>query len=74
MMLVPFVIDLLIGCSLLLLAGWASDAIRAGRHDGRRDLDSVGPTGWNQMGRPRNPWPYDDPNATWMARPLRQYL
>ena len=35
-MLTPFFIDLLIGCLLLILAGWARDEIRGGR----RDLDS----------------------------------
>ncbi len=67
-MLAPFLVDLLIGCLLLLLAGWASDEIRAGR----RELDSGKPTGWNQAGRPRQPWPFDDPNATWTARPVRR--
>ena len=29
-MLAPILIDLLIGCSLMLLAGWAGEALRAG--------------------------------------------
>ena len=67
-MLTPFFIDLLVGCLLLILAGWVSDEIRTGR----RDLESVRPTGWNQMSRPRKPWPFDDPDATWTARPVRR--
>lgn len=45
------------GWLLLILAGWVSNETRAGR----RDLESVRPTGWNQMSRPRKPWPFDDP-------------
>jgi hypothetical protein len=32
-MLEPFVTDLLVGCSLLLLGGWLSQALRASSHD-----------------------------------------
>lgn len=67
-MLTPFFIDLLVGCLLLIVAGWVSDKIRAGR----RDLESVRPTGWNRMSRPRKRWSFDDPDATWTARPVRR--
>jgi len=32
-MLEPFVTDLLLGCSLLLLGGWLGQAFRASSHD-----------------------------------------
>jgi hypothetical protein len=67
-MLAPFFIDMLVGCLLLILAGWVSDEIRAGR----RDVESMRPPGWNQMSRPRKPWQSDDPDATWIARPVRR--
>jgi hypothetical protein len=67
-MLAPYIIELLIGCSFLLLAGWAGDEIRAGR----RALDAVRPTGWNQMGRQRKPWPFDDSHATRVARTVKR--
>jgi hypothetical protein len=64
------IIDLLIVCIVLILAGWAGDGIRAGR----RDLDSVWPTSWNQVRRPRKPLPFDDPHATWTPRPVRRWF
>jgi hypothetical protein len=77
-MFAPLIIDLLIGCFLLILAGWASDILAGWASDeiraGRRDLDSVRPTSWNQMGRPRKPLPFDDPDATWTPRPVRRWF
>ena len=37
-MLAPILLDLLIGCSLMLLAGWAGEALRAGARCGQRNL------------------------------------
>ena len=59
------------GYSLLLMAGCAG-SILTGRRVGRRDLEFVRPTGWNQMGRPRKPWPFDAPYATWTARMVKR--
>ncbi len=67
-MLTPFIIDLLMVGLLLVLAGWASDEIRAGR----RDLDSVRTGGLNQMRSLRKPSSFDDPDATWTARSVRR--
>jgi hypothetical protein len=61
MMLTPLITRLLIVGFFIILAGWAGAEIRAGG----RDLGSVRPTGWDLMGRSRNPWLRDDPDATW---------
>lgn len=39
-MLAPFVIDLLIGCLIILVAGWANDVIHASAFAGRRSNPS----------------------------------
>ena len=41
-MLEPFVTDLLVGCSLLLVGGWIGEALRAGSADG--DASDVPPS------------------------------
>ncbi len=67
-MLAPFFIDMLVGCLLLILAGWVSDEIRAGR----RDVESMRPPGWNQMSRPRNLGHLTTPTRHGSARPVRR--
>jgi hypothetical protein len=42
-MLAPLIFDMLIASLLLLLVGWASDALRASTHDGRDATRTVRP-------------------------------
>jgi hypothetical protein len=72
-MLAPFVFNLLIGSLLLLLAGWASDTIRAGMQGGQTQLNPELAGSWSQMSRPRTRRVYDDPDATWTAPPVRRH-
>ena len=72
-MLAPLIIDLLIASLLFLLVGWISDILHASTHERPNYLDSEGTIGWDQMSRPRKPLPYDDPDATWRARPVRRH-
>jgi hypothetical protein len=48
-MLAPILIDLLIGCSLMLLAGWAGEALRAGARCGQRNLRFKKQADWTRM-------------------------
>ncbi len=56
-MLAPWIVEMLIGCTLLLLAGWARDAFRAGiplPHGCRRDVGAA-PSGDGLIGSEEYP-------------------
>ena len=72
-MLAPLIVDLLLGTLLLLLVGWATDAVRASMHDGPGDANPEAPGGWNRMNRPRRPSTARHPNAKGTARPVRRH-
>jgi hypothetical protein len=55
-MLVPILIDLLIGCSLMLLAGWAGDTLRYSARRGRRGVCFKEQADWTRMSHPWDPW------------------
>jgi hypothetical protein len=55
-MLVPILIDLLIGCSLMLLAGWVGETLRAGARHGRRSVCFKKQADWTRMSHPWDPW------------------
>ena len=55
-MLEPVLIDLLIGCSLMLLAGWVGETLRAGARPGRRSVCSKKQEDWTRMSHPWDLW------------------
>ena len=55
-MLEPVLIDLLIGCSLMLLAGWVGETLRAGARHGRRRVYSKKQEDWTRMSHPWDLW------------------
>jgi hypothetical protein len=72
-MLAPLIVELLIASLLFLLVGWISDILHASTHDDLSCLNSAGTIGWDQMRRLRKPLPYDNPDATWRARPVGRH-
>ena len=66
-MLAQLLIDELVVCVLLLLAGWLGDEIRAGwwGHGSARATSCT----WT--GRPQHIWPFEDPDATWTELPCK---
>jgi hypothetical protein len=66
-MLTEFLVIMLVGCVLLILAGWLGDEMRAGWwvHDLARPKSHQGTV------RPRHPWPFEDPDATWTELPCK---
>jgi hypothetical protein len=55
-MIVPILIGLLIGCSLLILAGWVGETLRAGERRGRRSVCFKKRADWTRMSHPWDPW------------------
>jgi hypothetical protein len=64
-MLAPFIIDLLFCCSLLLLAGWASEAILVGKPAGRRSVHSEELDSSTRIDSPWKTQTKDEPDASW---------
>jgi hypothetical protein len=69
-MLAPLIFDMLFASLLLLLVGWASDALRASTHASPGYVHSEGPPARNRMSRPRQSLPHDGRDATRTARPV----
>jgi hypothetical protein len=67
-MLAQFLIIMLVGCVLILLAGWVGDEMRAGWWE----HDSVRPTASKRMRRREEPWYFDDSDATWTTLPFKR--
>jgi hypothetical protein len=67
-MLAPMIFELLIASLLFLLAGWATDTLRANWHDGSSCVNCEGTIGWERVKRPRNPLRDGDPKAMQQTR------
>ena len=67
-MLAPFILVLLVASWLLLLAGWASEELRASMHYGQGYPYSASDKGWQPTIPRRTPRQYDDSSATWTSR------
>jgi hypothetical protein len=72
-MLAPLIFDMLIASLLIVLVGWASDALRACTHGGQSYLAFEGSTARNRASRPRRPLPHNDHDAARTARHLRRH-
>ena len=67
-MLAPFILVLLIASVLLILVGWAREAMIAAMRNGQVNLHSASDKGWHATHPLRKPRRYGDPSATWTSR------
>jgi hypothetical protein len=67
-MLAPFIVALLIASALLILVGWASDAVSASMLGSQRHPNSAVEKGWNTTIPLRTALRYDISSATWNSR------
>jgi hypothetical protein len=67
-MLAPFIIELLIASGLLILVGWASDAVSASMRDGQFNRNYAFDKGSRATIPLRTPRRYGDSGAEWTSR------